>query len=48
MEIDHINPVSCGGKKEWKNLQLLHRHCHDVKTATDGSQKSRNDKRETH
>jgi len=48
LEIDHINPVSCGGKKEWKNLQLLHRHCHDVKTATDGSQKSRNDKRETH
>ncbi|WP_084786295.1 HNH endonuclease [Mastigocladopsis repens] len=48
LEIDHINPISCGGKKEWKNLQLLHRHCHDVKTATDGSLKSRNDKRETH
>jgi RNA-directed DNA polymerase len=48
LEIDHIKPISCGGKKEWKNLQLLHRHCHDVKTATDGSQKSRSDNRETH
>ncbi|MCC5664360.1 HNH endonuclease [Nostoc sp. CHAB 5784] len=40
--------MSCGGKKEWNNLQLLHRHCHDVKTATDGSQKSLRDNRETH
>lgn len=48
LEIDHIKPLSCGGKKEWKNLQLLHRHCHDVKTATDGSQKSLRDNRETH
>ncbi len=48
LEIDHIKPISCGGKKEWKNLQLLHRHCHNVKTATDGSQKSRSDNRETH
>ena len=48
LEIDHIKPISCGGKKEWKNLQLLHRHCHDVKTATDGSQKSLRDNRETH
>lgn len=48
LEIDHIQPISCGGKKEWKNLQLLHRHCHDVKTANDGSQKSRNDNWETH
>ncbi|MHC5822448.1 MAG: group II intron reverse transcriptase/maturase [Nostoc sp.] len=44
LEIDHIKPISCGGKKEWKNLQLLHRHCHDEKTATDGSLKSHNDK----
>ncbi|WP_445214860.1 HNH endonuclease [Brasilonema sp. UFV-L1] len=48
LEIDHIKPLSCGGKKEWNNLQLLHRHCHDVKTTTDGSQKSRNDNRESH
>ena len=40
MEVDHIIPKSCGGKDEWKNLQLLHRHCHDVKTASDGSTKS--------
>lgn len=24
-----------GGKDDYKNLQLLHRHCHDVKTAND-------------
>jgi RNA-directed DNA polymerase len=36
LEIDHIKPISCGGKKEWQNLQLLHRHCHDDKTANDG------------
>lgn len=48
LEIDHIKPLICGGKKEWQNLQLLHRHCHDDKTANDGSLKSRNDNRETH
>ena len=37
MEIDHIIPKSKGGKKEYKNLQLLHRHCHDDKTTRDGS-----------
>ncbi len=37
MEIDHIIPKSRGGKDMYKNLQLLHRHCHDVKTANDGS-----------
>ena len=37
MEVDHIIPKSQGGKDEYKNLQLLHRHCHDTKTANDGS-----------
>ena len=37
MEIDHIIPKSQGGKDEYKNWQLLHRHCHDTKTAKDGS-----------
>lgn len=37
MEIDHIIPKSKGGKDTYKNLQLLHRHCHDVKTTLDGS-----------
>ncbi len=37
MEIDHIIPKSQGGKNEYKNLQLLHRPCHDKKTASDGS-----------
>ena len=35
MEVDHIVPRVIGGKDEYKNLQLLHRHCHDVKTKTD-------------
>ncbi len=37
MEVDHVIPKSHGGKDEYKNLQLLHRHCHDTKTANDGS-----------
>ena len=40
LEVDHIKPISLGGKDEWKNLQLLHRHCHDIKSANDGSTKS--------
>jgi RNA-directed DNA polymerase len=35
MEVDHIVPRAIGGKDEYKNLQLLHRHCHEVKTKTD-------------
>ena len=37
METDHIIPKSRGGKRKYENLQLLHKHCHDTKTATDGS-----------
>ncbi|WP_434221791.1 group II intron reverse transcriptase/maturase [Limnospira platensis CENA597] len=35
IEVDHIVPRSQGGKDEYNNLQLLHRHCHDDKTALD-------------
>ncbi|NEO54443.1 MAG: group II intron reverse transcriptase/maturase [Okeania sp. SIO3B5] len=35
MEIDHIKPRSKGGDNTYKNKQLLHRHCHDTKTALD-------------
>jgi RNA-directed DNA polymerase len=35
IEVDHITPKSKGGKNGYKNLQLLHRHCHDIKTAKD-------------
>jgi RNA-directed DNA polymerase len=37
MEIDHIVPKALGGKDRYDNLQLLHKHCHDAKTANDGS-----------
>lgn len=37
MEIDHIIPRIKGGKNTLDNLQLLHAHCHDSKTRTDGS-----------
>ncbi|MDT9180160.1 MULTISPECIES: reverse transcriptase domain-containing protein [unclassified Limnospira] len=37
VEVDHIIPRSLGGKDEYKNLQLLHRHCHDDKTALDNA-----------
>jgi RNA-directed DNA polymerase len=32
MEVDHIIPKSQGGKNEYNNFQILHRHCHDRKT----------------
>lgn len=35
MEVNHIIPRALRGKDEYKNLQLLHRYCHDVKTKTD-------------
>lgn len=35
IEKDHIIPKSKGGKDTYQNLQLLHRHCHDQKTALD-------------
>jgi RNA-directed DNA polymerase len=37
VEVDHIKPTSLGGKDTYDNLQLLHKHCHDIKTAHDGS-----------
>jgi RNA-directed DNA polymerase len=40
LEIDHVIPKRLGGTDERKNLQVLHRHCHDRKTAKDGSQGS--------
>ncbi|MDJ0590768.1 MAG: group II intron reverse transcriptase/maturase [Pleurocapsa sp. MO_226.B13] len=35
LETDHNIPRALGGKDEYKNLQLLHNHCHDKKTALD-------------
>ena len=35
IETDHIIPTAAGGKDEYKNLQLLHRHCHDEKIKSD-------------
>lgn len=35
LEIDHITPRSQGGKDEYKNMQILHRHCHDNKSRKD-------------
>lgn len=46
LEVDHIIPLNKGGKGEYKNLQILHRHCHDVKTTEDGSVGSTHDKRQ--
>ncbi len=37
LEVDHIVPLSVGGRDAYTNWQLLHRHCHDHKTAGDGS-----------
>jgi len=37
IEVDHIVPRSRGGRHDLTNMQALHRHCHDRKSATDGS-----------
>jgi RNA-directed DNA polymerase len=37
LETDHIIPKSKGGKDNRDNKQLLHRHCHDLKTAKDAT-----------
>src|SRR5215472_5765856 len=41
LETDHIIPRRLGGDDRLMNLQLLHRHCHDQKTAQDGSNQAR-------
>ena len=35
IECDHVIPKYMGGKDTYDNLQLLHLHCHDKKTARD-------------
>ncbi|BAS60404.1 Retron-type RNA-directed DNA polymerase (plasmid) [Leptolyngbya boryana IAM M-101] len=35
IEVDHIIPKRKGGTDHFENLQPLHRHCHDVKSARD-------------
>ena len=44
MEVDHRLPKAQGGTGARDNLQLLHRHCHDRKTARD--QRGAHDKRQ--
>lgn len=39
LEVDHIIPSSHRGSDQYKNLQLLHRHCHILKTNTDNKTK---------
>ena len=34
-ENDHILPVKAGGNNNQENRQLLHKHCHDIKTKSD-------------
>jgi len=41
LEIDHRTPRSRGGSNAASNRQLLHAHCHDAKTAVDGSRHPR-------
>jgi RNA-directed DNA polymerase len=41
IEYDHILPKALGGQDRRHNRQLLHGHCHDQKTAADGSTRRR-------
>ena len=36
IEVDHKTPKKEGGTDMFDNLQPLHRHCHDIKTAREG------------
>jgi RNA-directed DNA polymerase len=45
MEVDHSIPQACGGSEGHDNLQWLHRHCHDRKTANDAHRLGTSDKR---
>ena len=47
VECDHIIPTSRGGDGKTTNLQLLHGHCHDVKTAKDQAVTGTPDKNRT-
>jgi len=47
VERDHIIPTSRGGDGKTTNLQLLHGHCHDVKTAKDQAVEGTPDKNRT-
>jgi RNA-directed DNA polymerase len=35
LEVDHKIPKALKGKDAYYNLQVIHRHCHDIKTADD-------------
>ena len=35
LENDHITPRAAGGSNSFENRQLLHGHCHDIKTKSD-------------
>jgi RNA-directed DNA polymerase len=37
LEIGHILPHAHGGRNEYANWQLLHRHCHDCRTGIDNA-----------
>jgi len=37
IEVDHVLPRSLGGAHDLTNMQALHGHCHDQKSASDGS-----------
>ena len=41
IECDHVTPTALGGSQALANRQLVHGHCHDAKTAADGSDRVR-------
>ncbi len=47
VEIDHVRPTVLTGRRTPTSLQVLHGHCHDQKTAHDGSTRAR-DRRGLH
>jgi RNA-directed DNA polymerase len=44
IECDHVTPLALHGSRALANRQLVHGHCHDSKTASDGSDQVRRSK----
>jgi RNA-directed DNA polymerase len=44
IECDHVVPLALEGSRAMTNRQLVHGHCHDTKTASDGSDRVRRSK----
>lgn len=41
LRVDHVKPLSQGGKDEWGNLNVICTDCHNLKTAREARERAR-------